>query len=87
MPLFPTALDLLATLPSYQRFGAASVLVKWPTDLADREGLLVFLDATPGSEGFYAKFGFQKVSETRHDLSNWVVRGCIGIHSWFGSRR
>jgi hypothetical protein len=49
--------------------------VKWGTDLADREGLLVFLEATLGNEGYYAKFGFEKVSEARHDLSKWGGEG------------
>lgn len=71
----PPALDLLATLPSHQRHGAASALVKWGTDLADREGLPVFLEATAGNDGFYGKFGFEKVGEARHDLSKWGGQG------------
>ncbi len=49
--------------------------MKWGTDLADREELLLFLEATSGNEGFYGKFGFEKVSEARHDLRPWGGEG------------
>jgi hypothetical protein len=50
-------------------------LVQWSTDLADREGLLVFLEAMPSAEVFYEKFEFVKVSTATHDLSKWGGEG------------
>jgi len=37
--------------------------------------LCVFLEATSGNEVFYRKFGFEKVSEARHDLRKWGGEG------------
>ncbi|CAM6111182.1 unnamed protein product [Calypogeia fissa] len=65
------SLDLLATLPSCQRRGLATAHVKWGLKLADREGLLVFLESTPSGADLYKKLGFKEVSSATHDLTKW----------------
>jgi GNAT superfamily N-acetyltransferase len=69
------ALDLLATLPTHQRRGLARAHIKWGLDLADREGLLVFLESTPSGEKLYERLGFKEVSRATHDLEKWGGEG------------
>ncbi|KAJ5929493.1 hypothetical protein N7454_006443 [Penicillium verhagenii] len=52
-------LDMLVVHPAYRRRGAASMLVGWGCDLADREGVPVYLDAHIDAAPLYRKFGFE----------------------------
>ncbi|EXK77166.1 hypothetical protein FOQG_18120 [Fusarium oxysporum f. sp. raphani 54005] len=51
-------LDMLATHPEYQRRGAGSMLIKWGCDLADENGVEVYVDASKDAAPLYWKFGF-----------------------------
>ncbi|KAI0123557.1 hypothetical protein BJ170DRAFT_87728 [Xylariales sp. AK1849] len=51
-------LKVLGTLPSYRRRGAASLLLAWATEIADREGLACWTEASPAALPLYQKFGF-----------------------------
>ncbi|KAF5013960.1 hypothetical protein FDECE_89 [Fusarium decemcellulare] len=51
-------LDTLVTHPDYQRRGAGSMLVKWGCDLADKDGVGVYVDASEAGAPLYQKFGF-----------------------------
>ncbi|RDW58485.1 hypothetical protein BP5796_12415 [Coleophoma crateriformis] len=53
----------LCTRPTQQRRGAASMLLKWGMNLADREGLDIFAQASPMilSSGGASSFGFEAV--------------------------
>ncbi|KAI9813318.1 MAG: hypothetical protein M1827_004260 [Pycnora praestabilis] len=55
-------LEMLGTLPAYQGRGADSSLIRWGTDLADRDGVESYLDALDGGE-LYERFGWQTVDE------------------------
>ncbi|EPS26468.1 hypothetical protein PDE_01405 [Penicillium oxalicum 114-2] len=60
-------LDMLATHPEYRRRGAGSMLVKWGCDLADREGVGAYVDASQAGVPLYKKFGFVSRSQTGSD--------------------
>ncbi|OOQ83688.1 hypothetical protein PEBR_36034 [Penicillium brasilianum] len=51
-------LDMLGTHPDYRKRGAGSMLVQWGCDLADREGVAAYLDASKAGAPLYEKFGF-----------------------------
>ena len=50
---------MLATNPEYQRQGAASLLVQWGCDLADRNGAAIYVASSNEGVGLYRKFGFK----------------------------
>ncbi|KAE8349876.1 acyl-CoA N-acyltransferase [Aspergillus coremiiformis] len=50
--------DMLATNPDHQRRGAASLLVQWGCDLADRNGAAIYIASSQEGLGLYRKFGF-----------------------------
>ncbi|KAH6665359.1 acyl-CoA N-acyltransferase [Plectosphaerella plurivora] len=56
-------LDTLATHPDYHRRGAASMLIKWGCDLADKDGVGAYVDASKAGAPLYARFGFVDASE------------------------
>lgn len=41
--------------------GAGSALLKWGAELADKEGLPSWLEASPEGHGLYKRFGFEPV--------------------------
>ncbi|OIW30684.1 acetyltransferase [Coniochaeta ligniaria NRRL 30616] len=51
-------LDTIGTHPDYQRRGAASMLVKWGCDLADKHGVGAYVDASKAGAPLYQRFGF-----------------------------
>lgn len=55
-------LDTLATHPDYQRRGAGSMLVKWGCDLADKDGVGAYVDASKEGAPLYTRFGFVDTS-------------------------
>lgn len=56
-------LDMLGTHPDYRRRGAGSMLVRWGCELADRDGLVAYVDASPEGAALYRKFGFEDRTE------------------------
>ncbi|KFY15947.1 hypothetical protein V492_01664 [Pseudogymnoascus sp. VKM F-4246] len=51
-------LDTVATHPDYQRRGAGSMLVNWGCDLADKDGVSAYVDASKNGAPLYKKYGF-----------------------------
>ncbi|KAF5669901.1 hypothetical protein FCIRC_9086 [Fusarium circinatum] len=51
-------LDTLVTHPDYQRCGAGSMLMKFGCDLADKDGVAAYVDASKSGAGLYKCFGF-----------------------------
>lgn len=60
---YPRNLELcgLYVLPSYQRLGVGSNLVRWGKDLARQANVVVGLQAVDGPKGFYEKIGFRVI--------------------------
>lgn len=76
---------ILATLPDYQRQGAATRLSQWGIDYARKEKLAVTLFASAIGERLYGKLGFTKLGEveTRVDGEEEVLisRAMVLKHS------
>ncbi|KAL4936408.1 hypothetical protein BDV06DRAFT_93617 [Aspergillus oleicola] len=51
-------LDTLATHQDYQRRGAGSMLLQWGCDLADKDGVALYVDASKAGAPLYQRFGF-----------------------------
>lgn len=58
-------LDMLGTHPDYRRRGAASMLVAWGCDLADRNGAAAYIDASKEGAVVYERFGFEDRSDPK----------------------
>ena len=52
-------LSLLATDPTRRGLGAGSALVRWGLELANKQQLPVYLEATPKGYPVYRKLGFE----------------------------
>ncbi|OQE00396.1 hypothetical protein PENVUL_c052G05550 [Penicillium vulpinum] len=48
----------LGTHPDYQRRGAGSMIVQWGCDLADKDGVAAYVDASKEGASLYLKHGF-----------------------------
>ena len=70
----------IGTLPSYQRRGAASALVRWPFEEADKQGIPVYLDTNEDghARSLYERLGFSRVDAAVLDLSKY---GSNGLHT------
>ncbi|RAH48589.1 GNAT family N-acetyltransferase [Aspergillus brunneoviolaceus CBS 621.78] len=56
-------LDMLVTHPQHRRRGAATMLVRWGCELADRTGMPVYIDSTRAGVPVYERLGFVVVRE------------------------
>ena len=63
-------LDTLGTHPDYQRRGAGSMIVQWGCDMADRDGVAAYVDASKEGAGLYKKFGFEDLSKPGADIAS-----------------
>ena len=51
--------------------------MQWAHDLADREGLVCWSDASPGGVAFYRARGYEAVDEVVTELGEWTG-GVVG---------
>ena len=51
-----TDLDTLAAHPDYQRRGAGSMLLQWGCDMADKDGVALYVDASKAGAPLYQRF-------------------------------
>lgn len=51
-------LDMLATDPDYHGKGAGTMLVRWGCELADKDGVATYLDASKAGKRLYERYGF-----------------------------
>lgn len=68
-------LDSLATHPDHQGRGAATMLLDWGLRKADKEELLLYLNASVAGKRLYDKRGFEAVREVKWDLGAWGGEG------------
>lgn len=66
-----TVLDILHTHPSHQGRGAGAKLVKWGTDLADKERLQCYLESSPAGYPLFKKCDFEDVTEMEIELNKY----------------
>lgn len=73
-------MSILCTRPTQQRRGAASMLLNWGIELADREGLDIFAQASPMilSSGGAGNLGFEEVETWELDAEKLGVDGLKG---------
>lgn len=64
-------LDILHTHPSHQGQGAGAQLVKWGTDLADKERLQCYLESSPAAYPLFKKCDFEDVTEMEIELNRY----------------
>jgi GNAT superfamily N-acetyltransferase len=66
---------ILAVEPKVQRMGVGRKLLEWGLDMADREGLEAFIEASPAGKPLYEKMGWREVGFTDVDLKRWGWEG------------
>ena len=76
----------VGTLSWYKRRGAATALISWPFEDADKDKLVVYLDTDQngGARRIYERLGFRRAGEAVFDLSK---HGSTGIHTHIGMIR
>ncbi len=75
-------LELLCTHPAHERKGAASKLVKWAFDRADREGAPCYVDASAVAHAMYERCGFVDVGEMTVELERYEPGCGFGVQRW-----
>lgn len=53
-------LDLMGTLPEHRRQGAASLMLEWAADFADKHGLVSNFDVEGEVSSICGKYGWEK---------------------------
>ncbi|KAF9874036.1 GNAT family [Colletotrichum karsti] len=61
-------LNILFTIPEYRRRGAASLVMDWGVERADRRGLDVYIEATEKGKPLYEKYGLETIEENHLDV-------------------
>ncbi len=64
-------MGILVVDPDYQRMGVGKKLLDWGLSQADRDGIPVWIDATPKGKGLYEQVGWKQVDFVDIDLSKW----------------
>ncbi|KOS43687.1 hypothetical protein ACN38_g5384 [Penicillium nordicum] len=70
-------LDTLGTHPDYQRRGAGSMLVQWGCDLADKDGVAAYVDASKEGAPLYQKHGFVDSNPPEADVAAMARRKAV----------
>lgn len=88
----PAVLDIIHTHPSQQERGAGTQLLKWGTDMADKEGSQCYLESSPVGYSLFEKCGFDDVTEMDIDLGKYregfgEYKHTVMIRPPFGEQR
>jgi len=75
-------LDILHTHPSHQGRGAGTALTKWGTDLADKQHLQCYLEASSSGHRLFRKMDFHDVAEMEIDLNRYRAGYGNGIYMY-----
>ena len=70
---------MLGTHPDYRGRGAGSVLIKYGCDLADKNGVGAYVDASKAGAPLYAKFGFVDESGPDGGEVAAMARRCVNV--------
>ena len=66
-----TVLTTLVTRETARRRGAGGMLMDWGVEMAKRDGVPAYLEATAAGVPLYAKHGFKVLGEQSVDLSDY----------------
>lgn len=66
-------LHILATLPSYRRRGAGSLLLTHGLEVVDKANSLSYLDSSSLGQNIYLKHGWRAVDEITVDLGKYGI--------------
>ncbi|KXL43610.1 hypothetical protein M433DRAFT_5465 [Acidomyces richmondensis BFW] len=80
-------LHMIVIEPSAQSRGVGRMLVDWGKELAMREGLPLFLEATLEATGFYEKCGFSRLSKDLLICPDGQEPIRIPVFIWEGKQR
>jgi GNAT superfamily N-acetyltransferase len=65
----------ISVLPKYQGQGIDSALIKWGTEIADREGVYCWVSSSDKGWGAFQKMGFREVGRLSVDLDDFADEG------------
>jgi predicted N-acetyltransferase YhbS len=68
-------LQILITDPEEQRRGAGAMLTRWGLEQGDKAQLPSFVESSMAAKALYARYGFQVVTETVFDLTQYGGEG------------
>ncbi len=68
-------LDIVHTHPSHQGRGAGAQLLRWGTDLADKDGLQCYVESSPAGYPLFQKYDFADVTEMEIELNKYKKHG------------
>ncbi|KAF2173415.1 hypothetical protein M409DRAFT_48397 [Zasmidium cellare ATCC 36951] len=73
------AIKHLTVDPAAQGKGAGAVFMQWGIEEADREGLQCVVESSMRSEGYYRKWGFDRIEHVRFEIpqeeERWLGKG------------
>jgi ribosomal protein S18 acetylase RimI-like enzyme len=73
----PLDLEILATLPAYQRQGIGKQLLRHGLLEAEKRDLLAWLEASVNGYPLYRSVGFEDVVDLQMDLSKYGSKGIV----------
>jgi GNAT superfamily N-acetyltransferase len=80
--------SMVAILPQHQGKGLGTKIMKFCADIADKDGLPIYLTAFPGARDMYLKLGYKDIANFDMDLNEYgkKYRG-FGIYRSYGMLR
>ncbi|KAG8525751.1 uncharacterized protein KY384_000511 [Bacidia gigantensis] len=80
-------LALLGTHPKHERKGAATMLVKWIFERADKEQLPCYVDSSRTGHALYERLGFRDFGKACVDLDKFEGGNGAGLQTWYAMKR
>lgn len=73
-------MNILATLPQYQRLGLGATLLAPVLKIADKEGRRTFIEASEAGEKLYRTFGWVEMEDTISlDFTKYGAEGKVDL--------
>ncbi|EON68626.1 hypothetical protein W97_07884 [Coniosporium apollinis CBS 100218] len=66
-------LNILFTVPAYQRHGCGAMMVKWGTELADQLSVPAWVEGSPAGWRLYDTHGFEELEKIAKKTKKWTV--------------
>ncbi len=71
--LLRVVLNILFTVPTYQRHGCGAMMVKWGTELADQLSVPAWVEGSPAGWRLYDTHGFEELEKIVKKTRKWTV--------------